>query len=210
MARGVPAAARSRARFAAARHSRRHAKQQEGAAAAADEAVHLALLSGLLSRVGQWNAEHRVYLGLRQTRFHKTPASGLAKKPPAWVMAFELVETSQLFARTAAKIDPLWLDRVGGHLLEAQLFGAALVGKDRRVHSVREHATLFGLPVLRDRSVDYASIAPTRARLIFLEHALVRSEYKSRGAFQKQQNQQIPQSRAPARQGASKRHAGRR
>src|SRR6185503_12317522 len=76
---------------------------------AADETVHLALLSGLLSRVGQWMPEHRVYFGARQTRFALHPSSGLAKKPPPFIMAFELVETSQLFARTAAKIEPSWL-----------------------------------------------------------------------------------------------------
>jgi ATP-dependent helicase HrpA len=152
---------------------------------ATDEAVHLALLSGLLSRVGQWNPEHRVYLGARQTRFALHPSSGLYKKPPAWVMAFELVETSQLFARTAAKIDPLWLDRVGGHLLKRSYSEPHWSEKSARA-SVREHATLFGLPVLRDRSVDYSTIAPGRARLMFLEHALVRGEYRSRGAFQEQ------------------------
>jgi ATP-dependent helicase HrpA len=152
---------------------------------AADETVHLALLSGLLSRVGQWMPEHRVYFGARQTRFALHPSSGLTKKPPAWVMAFELLETSQLFARTASKIDPLWLDRVGGHLLKRSYSEPHWSEKSARA-SVREHATLFGLPVLRDRSIDYATIAPGRARLMFLEHALVRGEYKSRGAFQEQ------------------------
>ena len=161
-------------------------KNKPGAGSPAhDEAIHLALLSGLLSRVGQWNAEQRVYLGSRQTRFMLHPASGLAKKPPAWLMAFELVETSQLFARTAAKLDPLWLDRVGGHLLKRSYSEPHWSEKSARA-SVREHATLFGLPVLRDRSVDYATIAPTRARLMFLEHALVRGEYQSKGGFQRQ------------------------
>ncbi|HVR21262.1 MAG TPA: ATP-dependent RNA helicase HrpA, partial [Polyangiaceae bacterium] len=159
--------------------------QQRADPKAADETVHLALLSGLLSRVGQWMPEHRVYFGARQTRFALHPSSGLAKKPPAWVMAFELVETSQLFARTAAKVDPLWLDRVGGHLLKRSYSEPHWSEKSARA-SVREHATLFGLPVLRDRSVDYATIAPGRARLMFLEHALVRGEYRSRGAFQEQ------------------------
>src|SRR5258706_15322541 len=113
------------------------------------------------------------------------PASGLAKKPPAWLMAFELVETSKLFARTAAKLDPLWLDRVGGHLLKRSYSDPHWSEKSARA-SVREHATLFGLPVLRDRSVDYATIAPIPARLMFLEHALVRGEYKNRRAFQAQ------------------------
>jgi ATP-dependent helicase HrpA len=152
---------------------------------ASDESVHLALLSGLLSRIGQWNPEHRVYFGARQTRFVLHPSSGLSKKPPAWVMAFELVETSQLFARTAAKLDPLWLDRVGGHLLKRSYSEPHWSEKSARA-SVREHATLFGLPVLRDRSIDYATIEPGRARLMFIEHALVRGEYRSRGRFQEQ------------------------
>jgi ATP-dependent helicase HrpA len=147
------------------------------------DAVHMALLSGLLSRIGQWSSEQRVYLGARQTRFALHPSSSLAKKPPQWVMAFELVETSQLFARTAAKLTPEWLDDVGAHLLKRNYSDPHWSEKSARA-SVRQHATLFGLPVLRDHSVDYASIAPGRARLMFLEHALVRGEYKSRGAFQ--------------------------
>jgi len=152
------------------------------------EAVHLALLSGLLSRIGQWSAEHRVYLGARQTRFALHPSSGLAKKPPAWIMAFELVETSQLFARTAAKVEPEWLDKVGAHLLKRSYSDPHWSEKSARA-SVREHATLFGLPVLRDHSVDYATLSPSRARLMFIEHALVRGEYKSRGRFQEQNKQ---------------------
>ncbi|MFZ5891790.1 MAG: ATP-dependent RNA helicase HrpA [Myxococcota bacterium] len=147
------------------------------------DAIHRALLSGLLSRVGQWNPEHRIYIGARQTRFALHPSSSLAKKPPAWVMAFELVETSQLFARTAAKIDPAWLAQVGAHLLKRSYSDPHWSEKSARA-SVREHATLFGLSVLRDHSVDFATISPVRARLMFLEHALVRGEYQSRGAFQ--------------------------
>ncbi|HYQ15031.1 MAG TPA: ATP-dependent RNA helicase HrpA [Polyangiaceae bacterium] len=161
----------------------RPAKATEALDDARAIAVHLALLSGLLSRIGQWSSEHRVYLGARQTRFMLHPSSNLAKQPPAWVMAFELVETTQLFARTAAKIDPTWLDDVGAHLLKRSYSEPHWSEKSARA-SVRQHATLFGLPVLRDHSVDYATIAPTRARLLFLEHALVRGEYKSRGAFQ--------------------------
>jgi ATP-dependent helicase HrpA len=74
------------------------------------EALHKALLTGLLSRIGQYNPEQRVYIGARQTRFAIHPSSALAKKPPAWLMAFELVQTTQLFARTVAKIEPVWLD----------------------------------------------------------------------------------------------------
>jgi ATP-dependent helicase HrpA len=152
-------------------------------------AVHTALLSGLLSRIGQWNAEQRMYLGARQTRFVLHPSSQLQRQPPAWVMAFELVETTQLFARTVAKLDPLWLDGVADHLLKRSYSEPHWSEKSARA-SVREHSSLFGLPVLRDRSVDYAELAPARARLMFLEHALVRGEYQSRGAFQ-QQNREL-------------------
>lgn len=145
--------------------------------------IHCALLSGLLSRIGQYNAEKRVYFGARQTRFVIHPSSSLAKKPPAWVMAFELVETSQLFARAAAKVEPEWFALVADHLLKRSYSEPHWSEKTARA-VIKEHATLFGLQVLRDRTVDYASVAPGRARLIFLDHALVRGEYASPGAFQ--------------------------
>ncbi len=170
------------------RAAARDSKPSSAAAGEYAVAVHLALISGLLSRIGQWSAEHRTYLGARQTRFMLHPSSGLAKKPPAWVMVFELVETSQLFARTAAKIEPEWLDKVGGHLLKRSYSDPHWSEKSARA-SVREHATLFGLPVLRDHSVDYATLSPSRARLLFIEHALVRGEYKSRGSFQDKNKQ---------------------
>ena len=149
-----------------------------------DQALHLALLSGLLSRVGQYQPEHRNYVGAKQTRFAIHPSSALSKKPPAWVMAFELVQTSQLFARTVAKIEPEWLAKVGGHLLKRTYSEPHWSEKSARA-SVKEQATLFGFPVVRGQSVDYATIAPGRARLIFIEHALIRGEYTSPGAFQR-------------------------
>lgn len=161
------------------------------------EQLHLALLSGLLSRIGQWNPEQRAYVGARQTRFVIHPGSGLAKKPPAWVMVFELVETSQLFARTCAKIEPAWLDKMGNHLMKRSYSDPHWSEKSARA-SVKEHATLFGLPVLKDHSVDYALIAPARARMMFIEHALVRGEYKSKGAFQ-EKNRQLLESVARLR-----------
>src|SRR5450432_3361070 len=145
--------------------------------------LHRALLTGLLSKIGQWNPEQRVYIGAKQTRFALHPSSALAKKPPAWVMAFELVQTSQLFARTAAKLDPEWLYEVGHHLLKRSYSDPHWSEKSARA-TIKENATLFGLPVFRGRSVDYATVAPVRARLMFLEHALVRGEYRTRGAFQ--------------------------
>jgi ATP-dependent helicase HrpA len=147
------------------------------------DALHVALLTGLLSKVGQWNAENRIYMGARQTRFAIHPSSSLARKPPAWLMAFELVETTQVFARMAAKIDPEWLLEAAPHLLKRSYTEPHWSEKSARA-SVKEHATLFGLPVFRDRSVDYASVAPAEARRMFLDHALVRGEYATRGTFQ--------------------------
>ncbi|MEY4551004.1 MAG: hypothetical protein RL685_7199 [Pseudomonadota bacterium] len=159
------------------------------APAAEDDALHRALASGLLSRIGLYNPEQRNYTGARQTRFVIHPSSGLSKKPPAWVMAFELVQTTQLFGRTVAKLDPEWLDDIAAHLLKRSYADPHWAEKSARAR-IKEHATLFGLPVFRDRRVDYASIAPGPARLLFLEHALVRGEFTSRGAFQ-QHNRQL-------------------
>jgi ATP-dependent helicase HrpA len=148
-----------------------------------ENALHRALLTGLLSKVGLWNAEARVYLGARQTRFALHPSSSVARRPPQWIMAFELVETTQLFARMAAKIDPEWLLEAAPHLLKRSYSEPHWSEKSARA-SIKEHVTLLGLTVAKDRSVDYASVAPAAARQMFLEHALVRGEYASRGAFQ--------------------------
>ncbi len=146
------------------------------------DALHLAILTGLPSKVGLYSAEHRTYSGARQTRFALHPSSSLASKPPAWIMAFELVETTRLFARVAAKIEPEWLLETAPHLLKRSYSDPHWSEKSARA-SIREQATLFGLPVFRDRSVDYASVSPAEARRMFIDHALVRGEYRTRGAF---------------------------
>ena len=149
----------------------------------ADDALHAALLTGLLSKVGQLHPENRVYVGAKQTRFFIHPSSSLAKKPPFWLMAFELVETSQLFARTAAKIEPEWLLSAGAHLLRRSYSDPHWSERSGRA-MVKEQATLFGLVVAKERSVEYATVAPAMARLMFIDYALVRGEYKTRGRFQ--------------------------
>ena len=149
-----------------------------------EDALHRALITGLLSKIGNWRPDQRVYIGAKQTRFSIHPSSSLARKPPAWIMAFELVETTQLFARTAAKIEPEWLLEAAPHLLKHSYSEPHWSETSARA-SIKEHTTLFGLSISRDRSVDYASVAPAEARRMFLDHALVRGEYKTTGKFHK-------------------------
>lgn len=146
------------------------------------EAIHKALLAGLLGRVGMWQPEKRSYLGSRQARFMLHPSSGLAKKPPAWVFAAEIVETSQPFARMAAVADPAWLEQVAGPLCKRSYADPHWEERPAQVVA-RENVTLFGLPVVRDRRVPFGPINPALARRIFLLHALVRQELASRGQF---------------------------
>jgi ATP-dependent helicase HrpA len=154
-----------------------------GAGDPAVDALHRALLPGLLSRIGMYKPEQRAYAGARQARFLLHPSSGLAKKPPAWVMAAELVETSQLFARTAARIDPTWLEAAGAHLCKRNYQDPHWEQKPARVMAY-ENVTLYGLPVVRGRKVHYGPLDPPLARRLFVRHALVRGEYATKAAFQ--------------------------
>jgi ATP-dependent helicase HrpA len=151
-------------------------------AAASAEAVHRALLPGLLSRVGMYNQEQRVYVGARQTRFQLHPSSGLAKKPPAWIVAAELVETSQLFARTAARIDPAWLEAAGGALCKKSYGDPHWAERPAQVMA-KEQVSLYGLPIVRDRKVHFGPIDPRASRRLFIVHALVRQEYATKAPF---------------------------
>jgi ATP-dependent helicase HrpA len=151
-------------------------------APASAEQIHRALLPGLLSRIGMWNPEARVYIGARQTRFMIHPSSGLARKPPPWVMAAELVETSQLFARSVARIDPAWLESAAGPLCRRSHGDPHWEHKQAQVMA-REQVTLYGLPIVKDRKVAYGRIDPALCRTMFITHALVRHEYTTKGAF---------------------------
>ena len=149
---------------------------------ASGEQIHRALLPGLLSKIGMWSQEARVYLGARQTRFMIHPSSGLARKPPAWVMAAELVETSQLFARSVAKIDPVWLEKAAGALCRRSHGDPHWEQKQGQVMA-KEQVTLYGLPIVKDRKVAYARFDPALCREMFITHALVRHEYETKAAF---------------------------
>jgi ATP-dependent helicase HrpA len=146
------------------------------------EQIHRALLPGLLSKIGVWSPEARIYVGARQTRFMVHPSSGLARKPPTWVMAAELVETSQLFARTVAKIDPLWIEKAAGPLCQRS-YGDPHWEQKQAQAMAKEQVTLYGLPIVKDRRVAYGRFNPALCRTMFITHALVRHEYTTKGEF---------------------------
>jgi ATP-dependent helicase HrpA len=150
------------------------------------EAVHLALLTGLLGNVGTrvLDADFREppYSGARGIKFHVWPGSPLAKKAGRWLMAAELVETSRLFARTVAGIEPAWIERVGSHLLKKSCSDPHWEKKAGQVVAL-ERATLYGLTVYQQRRVHFGTTEPKAAREIFIRAALVDGEFDTRAPF---------------------------
>ena len=146
------------------------------------EQIHVAVLSGLLSHVGLKDERGREYQGARGARFAIFPGSALAKKPPSWAMVAELVETSRLWGRTAARIEPGWVEPLAGHLLRRTYSEPRW---DRRRGSVvaTERATLYGLPIVENRTVAYGPIDPPLARELFIRRALVEGDWDTRHEF---------------------------
>ncbi|MFM7657748.1 MAG: ATP-dependent RNA helicase HrpA, partial [Burkholderiaceae bacterium] len=146
------------------------------------EQLHLALLTGLLGNIGFKQDDEPHYLGARGIKFHLWPGSSLGKKAGRWIVAAELVETSRLFARTLAQIQPQWLERVGAHLLKKS-WGDPRWEKRSGQVSAYERATLYGLVVYSQRRIDYGKINPEEAREIFIRSALVDGDFDTRAAF---------------------------
>ncbi len=144
--------------------------------------IHRSLLAGLLSHLGQKNRETREYLGARQSRFAIFPGSALAKKQPDWVMAAELVETSRLWARTAARVQPEWAEELAEHLVKRS-YSEPHWSTTRAAAMAHERVTLYGLPIVADRLVGYGKVDPEHARELFVRHALVEGEWKSHHRF---------------------------
>ena len=138
--------------------------------------IHKAILSGLLSHIGLKDTAKRDYLGARQRRFVLYPGSGLAKKQPDAVMAAELVETSRLFARTVAAIDPAWAEALAGDLAKKQ-YSEPRWQKSQGSAVVDEKVTLYGVPIVPRRRVQLARIDAPLARELFIRHALVEGEW---------------------------------
>jgi ATP-dependent helicase HrpA len=144
--------------------------------------VHVALLSGLLSHVGLRDAASREYQGARGARFAIFPGSALSRRQPEWVMAAELVETSRLWARDVARIEPEWIEPLAEHLVKRTYSEPRW---DRRRASVvaTERVTLYGLPIVAGRSVQYGRIDPELARELFIRSALVEGDWDTRHHF---------------------------
>lgn len=140
------------------------------------DGIHRSILAGLLSQIGLKDNAKRDYVGARQTRFVIFPGSALAKKQPAAVMSAELVETSRLFARVNAAIDPAWAEAIAGPLVKRTYSEPHWEKKQGSVVAY-ERATLYGVPIIVKRRVQYSRIDPVVARELFIRHALVEGEW---------------------------------
>jgi len=165
------------------------------------KAVHLSLLAGLLSHIGvqvepppsRGNQQDRnrrraqqraqnTYTGARSASFAIFPGSALFRRPPRWVMAAELVETSRLWARTVARIEPEWIEPLAAHLVRSTFSEPAWSAK-RGAVMARERVTLYGVPIVVDRLTTYTSVDPELCRELFIRHALVQGEWQTQHEF---------------------------
>nr|WP_245210214.1 ATP-dependent RNA helicase HrpA [Serratia fonticola] len=144
--------------------------------------VHTALLSGLLSHIGQKDADKQEFTGARNARFSIFPGSGLFKKPPKWTMVAELVETSRLWGRIAARIEPEWIEPMAQHLVKHH-YSEPHWSKSQGAVMASEKVTLFGLPIVAARPVNYSTIDPLLCRELFIRHALVEGDWQTRHPF---------------------------
>jgi len=146
------------------------------------EEIHRALLAGLLGNIGFKSEEAGIYLGARQIKFVLSQGSGLKKKAPKWVMAAELTETTRLFARCVAAIEPEWIERLGGHLAKRS-YREPHWSKDSGSVIAYEQVSVYGLVVVPKRRVQYGPIEPAQARELFIRGALVAGHYPGQPDF---------------------------
>jgi len=146
------------------------------------EQIHCSLLAGLLGNVGYRGDDDPTYLGARGIRFAIHPSSPLGRKAGRWVMAAELVETTRLYARGVARIEPQWLEQVGAHLLKTSLHDPHWEKRPAQVVAF-ERGTLYGLVVYNQRRVDFGRFAPQQARELFIRAALVEGDWDCRWPF---------------------------
>ncbi|MEY4663788.1 MAG: ATP-dependent helicase HrpB, partial [Pseudomonadota bacterium] len=146
------------------------------------EQLHLSMLAGLLGNVGYKLEDEEAYLGARGIKFHKHPGAHLSKKPGRWIVVAELVETTRLFGRGIAAIEPQWLEQVGTHLLRKQVLDPHWEKKTAEVVAL-ERATLYGLVVYSGRRTAYSRVDLHGARDIFIREALVGGQWETKLPF---------------------------
>ncbi|CAM3299831.1 ATP-dependent RNA helicase HrpB [Arthrobacter ulcerisalmonis] len=146
------------------------------------EGIHISLLSGLLSHIGILDERKREYAGARGSRFAIFPGSALFKKSPTFVMAAELVETSRLWARVAARFDPLWAEQVAPDLVKRSYSEPHWSTRQGSVMAY-EKVTLYGVPIIAQRRINYGRVDPVLARELFIRHALVEGDWKTNHKF---------------------------
>ncbi|MEV6762212.1 ATP-dependent RNA helicase HrpA [Streptomyces sp. NPDC051105] len=147
--------------------------------------VHVSLLAGLLSHIGMKDVKDGAkneYLGARSAKFAIFPGSALFKKTPRFVMSAELVETSRLWARVNAKIEPEWVEPLAGHLLK-RTYSEPHWEKDQAAVMAFEKVTLYGVPIVADRKVNYGRIDPETSRELFIRNALVEGDWRTHHKF---------------------------
>jgi len=155
---------------------------RENASPATYEQLHMAMLAGLLGNIGLKHEEEDWYLGARGIKFWRHPGAHLSKRPGRWIVAAELVETTRLYGRGLANIDPAWIPALAGHLLKKQLLEPHWEKKAAEVVAL-ERATLYGIVVYNNRRVNFATLDPKGAREIFIREALVNGEWDTRLPF---------------------------
>ena len=146
------------------------------------EQIHMSMMAGLLGNVGCKQDDEDVYLGARGIKFYRHPGAHLSKKPGRWTVVSELVETTRLFGRGIANIEPAWLEQVGAHLLRKQLLDPHWEKKSGEVIAL-ERATLYGLVVYSGRRVPFGKVDPQTAREIFIREALVEGQWDTHLTF---------------------------
>ncbi len=145
------------------------------------DAVHRAILSGFLSHIGRLGEGH-AYSGAGGRQFHIFPGSGVFKRKPKWVVAAELVETTRLYARMVARIQPQWLEQLAPHLIKRSYSNPRWNPRSGHVQA-DETVSLYGLPIIIGRTVHYGPVNPDESRRLFIHHALVLGEWRSRAPF---------------------------
>ena len=144
--------------------------------------IHKALLTGLLGNIGMKSMEEPHYLGARGIKFFMAPNSVLAKKGAKWVMAAELTETTKLYARCVARIEPQWLEEVGAHLIKRHYYDPHWEKKTAQV-AAWERSTLYGLVINPKKRVHYGPMNPAESREVFIRQGLVTGEFDTQAPF---------------------------